>query len=299
MGDAWTDRLSEYIDDELAPRERSALEAHLAGCPECAGIVEDLRAVAARAAALPDTPPGVDLWPGIEARLEGDVGVRVISLPERRHRFSFTLPQLAAAGVALVAVSSTLVWLLTRSPAAAPGPLAVNTPGAATQGGPPATFGASVPRPATVSGEAATAAAAAARVDRVATADQASGSGALRGAAGAARRADAGAPRPRAPVDGRVRARFASTGTLDAAVTRDYDRAVGDLEAVLRRGRSHLQPETIAVVEKSLHDIDVAIAEARRALAKDPANEYLNDHLAESMRLKLELLRQTAALTQS
>ena len=53
------------------------------------------------------------------------------------------------------------------------------------------------------------------------------------------------------------------------------------------------------VLEASLADIDRAIAEARRALARDPANVYLNDHLAESMRLKLELLRTATALTQS
>jgi hypothetical protein len=71
------------------------------------------------------------------------------------------------------------------------------------------------------------------------------------------------------------------------------------MQRLLRRERSRLQPETVKVLEASLADIDRAIAEARRALARDPANVYLNDHLAESMRLKLELLRTATALTQS
>ena len=34
MSDVWTDRLSEYLDDELPPGERAALEGHLAQCAE-------------------------------------------------------------------------------------------------------------------------------------------------------------------------------------------------------------------------------------------------------------------------
>ena len=42
-----------------------------------------------------------------------------------------------------------------------------------------------------------------------------------------------------------------------------------------------------------------AIAQAERALAADSANAYLNSHLADTMRRKLELLRQAAALVSS
>ena len=34
--DAWTDRLSDYLDGALADGERAALEAHLTGCRDCA-----------------------------------------------------------------------------------------------------------------------------------------------------------------------------------------------------------------------------------------------------------------------
>ena len=50
------------------------------------------------------------------------------------------------------------------------------------------------------------------------------------------------------------------------------------------------------VIEKNLRIINRAIREAQSALAADPANSYLNLHLAQEMRRKLELLRQAAAL---
>ena len=47
MHDTWNDRLSEYLDGELEPRERAALETHLAGCVECRA---DLRIFGGRGA---------------------------------------------------------------------------------------------------------------------------------------------------------------------------------------------------------------------------------------------------------
>ena len=35
MTDNWTARLSEYLDETLAPTERQALAAHLTGCAGC------------------------------------------------------------------------------------------------------------------------------------------------------------------------------------------------------------------------------------------------------------------------
>jgi anti-sigma factor RsiW len=69
MADLWTDRLSEYIDDELTPAERTALESHLLACRACVDTIADLREIAARARQLPGRPPANDWWPGIEPRL--------------------------------------------------------------------------------------------------------------------------------------------------------------------------------------------------------------------------------------
>ena len=41
--DAWTDRLSEYVDGELDAAERGALEVHLQLCGRCTGTVAGLR----------------------------------------------------------------------------------------------------------------------------------------------------------------------------------------------------------------------------------------------------------------
>jgi hypothetical protein len=75
-----------------------------------------------------------------------------------------------------------------------------------------------------------------------------------------------------------------------------YAAAVADLERVLAGGRGQLDTTTIKVIEQNLAAIDQAIAQAQRALDADPANMYLNTHLAETMRRKLELLRQAATL---
>jgi hypothetical protein len=75
-----------------------------------------------------------------------------------------------------------------------------------------------------------------------------------------------------------------------------YEAAVRDLEKVLRQGRGRLDTTTVRVLEQNLRLIDGAIGECRRALAADPASAYLNAHLAETMRQKLELLRRAARL---
>jgi hypothetical protein len=83
------------------------------------------------------------------------------------------------------------------------------------------------------------------------------------------------------------------------AAGQSYDAAVADLESVLTAGRGRLDSTTVRVIERNLATIDSAIAQAQRAVAADSGNVYLNSHLAETMRRKLELLRQAAALVSS
>ena len=105
------ERLSDYIDGELDTSSLAEVEQHLAGCSGCRTVATELRAVAARAAALVDTPPDQELWSGVAARI-GNRPPIVASIKERaRRRFSFTLPQLAAASVALMMLSGGMVWL--------------------------------------------------------------------------------------------------------------------------------------------------------------------------------------------
>ena len=218
MSDHYIDRLSDYLDDELAPAERAVVEAHRGACRECSTALEELRAVVARAAALPARPPADDLWPGIESRLTSARNGQVVAFtPRSARRFSFTLPQLAAAGIALMVMSGGGVWVLQHGGRATSMP-----PVAATN-----------ERPAVV---------AAALLD------------------------------PR------------------------YDEAIADLEHTLQAGRGGLDPATVRILEANLAAIDKAIAECREALDADPANVYLNSHLADARQRKLALLRRATAL---
>jgi anti-sigma factor RsiW len=224
--DPWTDRLSEYLDGELPEWERLALESHLQGCAECSLIVSDLRRVVLRARTLKNPAPATDLWPGIAARIgmTSTKAAPVVDLTARRRaprRWAFSLPQLAAAGIALMTVSGGAVWLLSA----------------------PAKQTAVVPAQSVPS---------------------------------------AGAP--------------AVSVAMKPNATQSYAAAVADLERVLAEGRGKLDPTTVKIIEQNLAAIDRAIAEAQRALDADSANLYLNTHLAETMRRKLDLLRQAAAL---
>src|SRR5438132_6230861 len=102
MHEEWTDKLSDYLDDELSPRERQAVESHLRGCAECAAVLDDLTRVVERAQRLDRRPPRADLWDGIAARIE--------TRGAAPRRVSFTLPQLAAAAVVLIAASAGIAW---------------------------------------------------------------------------------------------------------------------------------------------------------------------------------------------
>jgi len=115
MSDQWTDRLSDYLDGELPPEDRAALETHLRHCAACGAVLADLKRIVTRARGLEDRLPERDLWPGIAARIGLDTGERpVVELDavRVRRRVSFSLPQLIAAGIGLVALSGGTAWLL-------------------------------------------------------------------------------------------------------------------------------------------------------------------------------------------
>src|SRR5215471_9274889 len=123
MHEEWTDKLSDFLDDELAADERAAVARHLASCARCAKVAADLENVVMRARAATPHPPQHDLWPAIDAR---------ISRVAQPRRVSLTLPQLAAAAALLVAVSGGMAWeaaqrsagtAIAQQPAATPPPV--------------------------------------------------------------------------------------------------------------------------------------------------------------------------------
>jgi anti-sigma factor RsiW len=272
--DRWTERLSDYVDGDLRPAERTELERHLETCAECRGVLAELRSVVERAHTLPTVAAAPDLWPAIAARIaeHGAVGAPTApAVAVRREsptrgwfadwRFSLTVPQLAAASFALMLLSGGAVWTIMRtssgvapsgtSPqmAADQAPGASGSPSSAAEGGPLA----AVPTPAISEST----------------------------AAPELRRVAAPAPAGRAVV-----ANFGAER---------YDHAIADLQAVLTEHRNELDPRTIEVLERNLAIIDEAIEQARRALAADPASSYLHGHIAENMKRKYELLRRAAS----
>lgn len=85
-----------------------------------------------------------------------------------------------------------------------------------------------------------------------------------------------------------------------AALEHEYATVTRDLERELAERKHALAPETIAAVERSLHTIETAIAEAREALARDPGSETLARLLVAGHDQKVELLRHATRLaTQS
>ena len=75
-----------------------------------------------------------------------------------------------------------------------------------------------------------------------------------------------------------------------------FNAAVTDLERILREERTRLDPRTVLILERNLKAIDAAISEARMALEQDPSNQFLNSHLADARRRKLDLLRHATEL---
>lgn len=238
--DRWTERLSEYLDGALAWDDQTKLEAHLDECAECSATLADLRRVVARADGLEDRPPTHELWSGIVERIEAgspgeadvvDIRGRAGGRPRTgrwQRRLSFSIPQLAAAGIATVVMSAGAAWIVLSS--------------------------------------------------------QGTGS-TVASSAGADAPAAGQVPQIVAPPPG------VSVTANEMPLITKYETAIADLEEALRVGEGNLEPETVATLRHSLAVIDRAIDEARTALAADPGSAYLNTHLADTMRRKMDLLR--------
>lgn len=76
-----------------------------------------------------------------------------------------------------------------------------------------------------------------------------------------------------------------------------FDSAVVELEQALSDNRGQLDSATVRVIRQNLALIDQAIDQARSALLADPGSVYLSNHLAGTLKRKVELLRRVTALT--
>ena len=106
--------LDDLVDGTIAAGPGRDLALHLAGCAPCRAEEVRLRALVARAAALPrDVEPARDLWPGIAERiLAGNVVAGDFS--GRRGR-RIPLAVAAAAAAVLIAATAVVTAVLVRS----------------------------------------------------------------------------------------------------------------------------------------------------------------------------------------
>jgi hypothetical protein len=81
------------------------------------------------------------------------------------------------------------------------------------------------------------------------------------------------------------------------AVAQNYEPTLADLRRTLEQQRSTLSPATLQVIEKAVATCDTAIAEARAALASDPANQSLLQILSAQFEHKVELLQRATQLS--
>ncbi len=285
MHEPFVDQLSEYLDGDLAASEGTALERHLERCESCRAALAELRRVVERAHALPVIPSPTDQWPALRARLADipqDGADELVPLPapapgrqrvisiETHPRWwqrplTISWAQAAAAAVLLVVLAGGGAFLALRG-AGAPqvisgssGPVASNTPTTTEEDvqSPP---------------------------DRTESVSSEPASTPLDDQPQRGRRAAPGAR----VIDG--------TTAVAASLDPRYDATVTELQQLLATERGQLDSSTVRILEQNLAVIDHALNEARRAVAKDPANPYLRAHLASTMRRKVDLLRRATVI---
>jgi Putative zinc-finger len=263
----FSDRLADYLEEELPEVVRAAMESHADVCASCGALLADLAVLRDHAAALPALEPSRDLWAGIGERI--DARVLPLEIPVVRRsaaRRAWVRPAVAAA--ALVLVTAGITEVLTR---------AKYDP--------------------TIAMRSATSTAAA-RTDTPAAPLQVM-SGSQGGVNSSPLTEQPQAPPARGILVSHTRATAARTTSAGKLMEEHaepvYDREILELRKIARERRSQLDPRTVAVLEQSIAVIDSAIAQSRAALAKDPASGFLATQLNHSLEKKVELLR-TAAL---
>jgi hypothetical protein len=75
-----------------------------------------------------------------------------------------------------------------------------------------------------------------------------------------------------------------------------YEKAIAGLEQITEAGRSTLDPQVAAVLQKNLSVIDQAIGESRDALRTQPGSDVAQESLFGALRSKVMLLQETITL---
>jgi len=257
MRDIWMDRLSEYLDGEMERSEREALEAHLAECGECPAVLADLKKVRARARDRREMPVPEGIWPRIERVIaQGGAATSVTNTPITR----LVLPGRARSFSLPELLAACLVVAIVSGGAV----YAVLRHPPAPAVTPPRMSQAPRPTPRTES---------------------------------AAPTTVAERPAQRSAAEAMPAVRTDETRpSARPAVETPKEEAISELRQALASKRDKLDPATIRTLESNLAIIDLAIDQARRALVADSANTYVKEHLAETMRRRVELLQRATLL---
>ena len=259
--EGFSDRLMAYLEHETDNATRVAVERHAAACDNCGALLGDLRKLRVEAANLPELTPSRDLWSGIAARIEAPVVP--ISATHPRNRDVSIRRRLWKRGALIAAslVAAAGLGYVAAMKRVQPADVVTAVQPSETvlvASAPETTF---VRTPAS---------------------------------------AEVSAPTASVPVVRSVSAAPAPAKAqlAVATLTADYDREIARLRVLIDQRRNQLDPITVAIIEKNLQVIDAAIAECKKAIARDPASRFLIESLNESLQTKVELLR-TAALLPS
>jgi anti-sigma factor RsiW len=101
--------LSAYLDGELAPAERRAIEAHLAVCAACREELDALAQVKRLLGRLPEVEPPAGLWASLRARAVAPAHPAASLLEALRAAFRRPAAAAVAAMVVVILVVAPLV----------------------------------------------------------------------------------------------------------------------------------------------------------------------------------------------
>ena len=269
--EAFDAALPDYLEGTLDGSLRSAVEGHLRECVRCTSLVRDLRSIESEAGKLPDLVPSRDLWQGIEARIAAPV-IPLTARPERTRRFAPTWMGIAAA--ALIVTTAGITYTLTARSFRATSPNVASTLPSRVE-----------PTNAGGADDSATPQTAAANPD----------------VQSPQRPTQSSAPSVRAVNTDRgtsdaqsgVSAQLVNQESPSEAV---YSKEITALQHIVNDRKTQLDSATIAIIERNLRIIDLAIQQSKAALAKDPASRLLTDQLTRALDMKVELLRRAAML---
>lgn len=84
----------------------------------------------------------------------------------------------------------------------------------------------------------------------------------------------------------------------DAGAPADLAAQLRVLEQLVAAARETLDPSTVLILERNLNTIETAIEDSREALATDPGNAFLTEHLDRMYRRKLQYLQEAVRVAE-